>query len=80
MPGTEHSTASLKDFCSFGERKRQRNKESISQESSVILWTTGGRIEVDVVHSIVAAPDAVIDMARRDADVSPQQFNRGEIA
>lgn len=80
MPGTEHSTVPIKDFCGLAQRKRQRNKVSSDQQSRVELWTERGRVRVTVGHSAVAAPDAIIDMARREAGVAPSEFLRGEIA
>jgi len=78
MSGSDHSTTTLKDFCGLAQEKHQRNKHS-GQQSTVRLWTAGGRLTVDVGHAVVAAPDAVIDMARREAGVAPDAFWRGEV-
>lgn len=80
MPGTEHTTVPVKDFCGLSHANRQRNKVSSEQQTRVSLWTTGGRVSVEVGHSTVASPDAIIDMGRREAGVDPGEFLRGEIA
>ncbi|WP_160162937.1 hypothetical protein [Halorubrum distributum] len=46
---------------------------------TVELRTARGKLVEDVEASIVATDDAIVEQARRDLGVAPEDFNRGEV-
>ncbi|WP_161612594.1 hypothetical protein [Halorubrum tebenquichense] len=51
----------------------------MTRRVTVSLRTARGRLVEDVDASLLATDDAVVDMARRQAGISPDDFRTGEV-
>ena len=51
----------------------------MTRRVTVALRTARGKLVEEIDASIVATDDAIVDQARRDLGVSPENFNAGEV-